>query len=85
MCGARDALPQPGTGELRLLEVSSGPVRDDEGTIQAPVTVLVDVEDQRRADAEARRLAAWSSRARTSSDWRPSTEASTSSTRPAGG
>ncbi|MCJ2087944.1 PAS domain S-box protein [Methylobacterium sp. E-005] len=48
----------PGTGEVRLLEVSSGPVRDDEGTIQAAVTVLVDVGDQRRADAEARRLAA---------------------------
>ncbi len=48
----------PRTGELHLLEVSSGPVRDDEGTIQAAVTVLVDVGDQRRADAEARRLAA---------------------------
>jgi len=46
------------TGELHLLEVSSGPVRDAEGAIQAAVTVLVDVEDQRRADAEARRLAA---------------------------
>ncbi len=48
----------PGTGEVRLLEVSSGPVRDGDGTIQAAVTVLVDVDDQRRADAEARRLAA---------------------------
>ncbi|MFF9549828.1 PAS domain S-box protein [Methylobacterium fujisawaense] len=47
-----------GTGEIRLLEVSSGPVRDAEGAIQAAVTVLVDVEDQRRADAETRRLAA---------------------------
>ncbi|XYD12534.1 PAS domain S-box protein (plasmid) [Methylobacterium sp. NMS12] len=46
------------TGELRLLEVSSGPVRDDEGAIQAAVTVLVDVGGQRRADAETRRLAA---------------------------
>ncbi|WP_050733249.1 PAS domain S-box protein [Methylobacterium sp. ARG-1] len=48
----------PGTGEVRLLEVSSGPVRDAEGAIQAAVTVLVDVGDQRRADAETRRLAA---------------------------
>ncbi|AWN39063.1 signal transduction histidine kinase [Methylobacterium radiodurans] len=46
------------TGEVRLLEVSSGPVRDAEGAIQAAVTVLVDVGDQRRADAETRRLAA---------------------------
>ncbi len=48
----------PGTGEVRLLEVSSGPVRDAEGAIQAAVTVLADVGDQRRADAETRRLAA---------------------------
>ncbi|WP_407942660.1 PAS domain S-box protein [Methylobacterium ajmalii] len=48
----------PVTGEMRLLEVSSGPVRDAEGAIQAAVTVLVDVGDQRRADAETRRLAA---------------------------
>lgn len=48
----------PGTGEVRLLEVSSGPVRDADGAIQAAVTVLVDVGDQRRADAETRRLAA---------------------------
>ncbi|MFC6791249.1 PAS domain S-box protein [Methylobacterium komagatae] len=48
----------PGTGEMRLLEVSSGPVRDAEGAIQAAVTVLADVGDKRRADAETRRLAA---------------------------
>ncbi|WP_430929576.1 PAS domain S-box protein [Methylobacterium tardum] len=46
------------TGLVRRLEVSSGPVRDADGTIQAAVTVLVDVEDQRRAEAEARKLAA---------------------------
>ena len=46
------------TGLVRPLEVSSGPVRDADGTIQAAVTVLVDVEDQRRAEAEARKLAA---------------------------
>lgn len=46
------------TGELRLFEVSSGPVRDAEGRIQAAATVLVDVTEQRRAEAEARRLAA---------------------------
>ncbi|MEN3228305.1 PAS domain S-box protein [Methylorubrum rhodesianum] len=46
------------TGEVRQFEVSSGPVRDADGTIQAAVTVLVDVEEQRRAAAEARKLAA---------------------------
>ncbi|MGU3476875.1 PAS domain S-box protein [Methylobacterium sp. D48H] len=46
------------TGEVRLLEVSSGPVRDADGAIQAAVTVVADVGDQRRADAETRRLAA---------------------------
>lgn len=40
----------PTSGEVRRLEVSSGPVRDADGTIQAAVTVLVDVEEQRRAE-----------------------------------
>lgn len=39
------------TGEVRRLEVSSAPVRDEEGGIQAAVTVLVDVEDRLRAEA----------------------------------
>ena len=45
-------------GRVRRLEVSSGPVRDAGGTVVAAVTVLVDVEDQRRAEAETRKLAA---------------------------
>ncbi|WP_019905851.1 PAS domain-containing protein [Methylobacterium sp. 77] len=39
------------TGEVRRFEVSSAPVRDEAGGIQAAVTVLVDVEDRRRAEA----------------------------------
>ncbi|WP_018261584.1 PAS domain S-box protein [Methylobacterium sp. WSM2598] len=46
------------TGEVRRLEVSSAPVRDEAGEIRAAVTLLADVEDQRRAEAEIRRLAA---------------------------
>lgn len=46
------------TGEIRQFEVSSGPVRDDHGEIQAAATVLVDVTEQRAAEAAARRLAA---------------------------
>ena len=46
------------TGEVRRLEVSSGPVQAADGTVVAAVTVFADVEDQRRAEAEARKLAA---------------------------
>ncbi|TNC15807.1 PAS domain S-box protein [Methylobacterium terricola] len=45
------------TGALRLLEVSSAPVRDEDGTIRAAVTVFLDVTEQRRAEAQLRRLA----------------------------
>lgn len=46
------------TGELRLFEVSSSPVRAADGTIQAAATVLLDVTEQRCAETEVRRLAA---------------------------
>nr|WP_204262807.1 PAS domain-containing protein [Methylobacterium sp. BTF04] len=39
------------TGEVRRFEVSSAPVRDEAGAIQAAVTVLVDVEERLRAEA----------------------------------
>ncbi len=42
---------------LRLLEISSAPVRDEDGAIQAAVTVFLDVTEQRRAEAQLRRLA----------------------------
>ncbi len=45
------------TGALRLLEVSSSPVRDEDGAIRAAVTVFLDVTEQREADAALRRLA----------------------------
>ncbi|MET0258011.1 MAG: PAS domain-containing protein [Methylobacterium sp.] len=45
------------TGEIRRLEVSSAPVRSEDGVVQAAVTVLVDVEDRLLAEAEVRRLA----------------------------
>lgn len=45
------------TGALRLLEVSSSPVRDEDGTIRAAVTVFLDVTEQREAQAALRRLA----------------------------
>ncbi|WP_425375063.1 PAS domain S-box protein [Methylobacterium nonmethylotrophicum] len=45
------------TGEVRLLEVSSAPVRGEDGAIQAAVTVFLDVTEQRRAEAQLRRLA----------------------------
>ncbi len=46
------------TGEVRRLSVSSAPVRDEAGVTLAAVTVLVDVEDRLRAEAQAARLAA---------------------------
>jgi PAS domain S-box-containing protein len=45
-------------GEIRRLEVSSAPVRDEAGRIVAAVTVFTDVEEQRRAEAANARLAA---------------------------
>ncbi|WP_336886950.1 PAS domain S-box protein [Methylobacterium sp. SyP6R] len=45
------------TGALRLLEVSSSPVRDEDGAIRAAVTVFLDVTEQREAEAALRRLA----------------------------
>ncbi|KMO17283.1 PAS domain-containing protein [Methylobacterium platani] len=45
------------TGDLRMLEVSSAPVRDEDGAIRAAVTVFLDVTEQRRAEAQLRRLA----------------------------
>ncbi|MBE7200002.1 MAG: PAS domain S-box protein, partial [Parafilimonas terrae] len=45
------------TGEIRLLEVSSSPVRNALGEIQAAATVLVDVTDRRRVERQLRRLA----------------------------
>jgi PAS domain S-box-containing protein len=45
------------TGALRLLEVSSSPVRDEDGTIRAAVTVFLDVTEQRESEAALRRLA----------------------------
>ena len=42
---------------LRRLEVSSAPVRDEDGAIRAAVTVFLDVTEQRRAEAQLRRLA----------------------------
>ncbi|MFH6783877.1 MULTISPECIES: PAS domain S-box protein [Methylobacterium] len=45
------------SGALRLLEVSSAPVRDEDGAIRAAVTVFLDVTEQRRAEAQLRRLA----------------------------
>ncbi|PIK73417.1 hypothetical protein CS379_08545, partial [Methylobacterium frigidaeris] len=45
------------TGALRLLEVSSAPVRDEDGAIRAAVTVFLDVTEQREAEAALRRLA----------------------------
>lgn len=45
------------TGQVRRFEVSSAPVRDEVSEIRAAVTLLVDVEDQRRVEAEIRRLA----------------------------
>ncbi|UHC18039.1 PAS domain S-box protein [Methylobacterium currus] len=45
------------TGALRLLEVSSSPVRDEDGAIRAAVTVFLDVTEQRAAEAASRRLA----------------------------
>ncbi|MCJ2014163.1 PAS domain-containing protein [Methylobacterium sp. J-076] len=46
------------TGEVRRFEVSSAPVRGDDGTLVAAVTILVDVEDRLRAETQAARLAA---------------------------
>ncbi|AWN46461.1 histidine kinase [Methylobacterium terrae] len=45
------------TGAMRLLEVSSAPVRDEDGAIRAAVTVFLDVTEQRRAEAQLQRLA----------------------------
>lgn len=45
------------TGEVRRFEVSSAPVVDAEGAPLAAVTVIVDVEDRLRAEAQAARLA----------------------------
>ncbi|MGX7707456.1 PAS domain-containing protein [Methylobacterium sp. Gmos1] len=45
------------TGAMRLLEVSSSPVRDEDGAIRAAVTVFLDVTEQRASEAALRRLA----------------------------
>ncbi len=46
------------TGGTRRYEVSSAPVRGEDGRLLAAVTILVDVEDRLRAEARAARLAA---------------------------
>ena len=50
----RDAI----TGATRRYEVSSAPVRGEDGGLLAAVTILVDVEDRLQAEARAGRLAA---------------------------
>lgn len=47
-----------GDGEIRRLEVSSAPVRDETGRIVAAVTLFTDVEEQRRSEDANVRLAA---------------------------
>ncbi|MGU3468674.1 PAS domain-containing protein [Methylobacterium sp. C33D] len=46
------------TGGTRRYEVSSAPVRGEDGRLLAAVTILVDVEDRLQAEARAARLAA---------------------------
>jgi PAS domain S-box-containing protein len=52
--GEEQLVRTPRTGELRTRQVSSAPVRGPDGKIRGAVSVVRDVTEQRRADAELR-------------------------------
>jgi PAS domain S-box-containing protein len=52
--GEEQLVRTPRTGELRMRQVSSAPVRGADGTIRGAVSVVRDVTEQRRVDAELR-------------------------------
>jgi PAS domain S-box-containing protein len=53
--GEEQLVRTPRTGELRTRQVSSAPVRGPDGKIRGAVSVVRDVTDQRRVDAELRK------------------------------
>jgi PAS domain S-box-containing protein len=55
--GEEQLVRTPRTGELRTRQVSSAPVRGPDGKIRGAVSVVRDVTEQRRVDAELRKRA----------------------------